>query len=248
MPLLLFLGIVGCASTQELKKAQSEIYDKDQQIQKLLAQKKELEENISLIQSSDARAQNILNYKKENSLLKKELTEIKSKLDEKEDLLKDLNNDLNKEISEIDKLKKETKTKNSLIEDLKNKIELLSNPLSIAALEDWYLAQKLQGSIIVAQDDEQTYLGMIDFTNTNSESIFNEYGTYGSEFSSTSIWNEFSTFGSEFSSCSPFNEFTSTPPMIIKNRAIIGHLTKNEFVMAAVQVEKVKSLYKRLNE
>lgn len=93
----------------------------------------------------------------------------------------------------------------------------------------------VSGAKLIAQDDENTYLGEI----TNSyagDSIFNEYGTYGSEYSSDSIWNEYATFGSEYSSYSPFNEYTSTPPMMIKGGKIIGYLTANKSIEASIDV------------
>ncbi len=66
----------------------------------------------------------------------------------------------------------------------------------------------VDGSMIVAQDNKKTYLGKIA-NSFDSESIFNEFGTYGNEFSGKSIWNEFSTFGNEFNPSSPFNEFST---------------------------------------
>ena len=73
----------------------------------------------------------------------------------------------------------------------------------------------LNGAVIVAQDDENTYLGKIA-TSFDSDSIFNDYGKYGNQFSSSSIWNQFSTFGNKFNSYSPFNKMPGSPPMLIK--------------------------------
>lgn len=76
----------------------------------------------------------------------------------------------------------------------------------------------LIGTFIYAQDKGKgelgTYLGLVSNNPYLSESITNQFGTYGSKFSSTSILNEFGRFGGEFSSYSPFNDFTSTPPII----------------------------------
>ena len=99
----------------------------------------------------------------------------------------------------------------------------------------------VRGAKLIAQDNEKTYLGEI--TNRYaSNSIFNEYGNYGSKYSSNSIWNEFTTFGSEYSYYSPFNEYTSTPPMIIKNRRIVGYLTANKTIGASVSPDALKVL------
>lgn len=99
----------------------------------------------------------------------------------------------------------------------------------------------LDGAVIIAQDDANTYLGKIT-SPYDSDSIFNEYGTYGSEYSFTSIWNDYSTFGSEYSTYSPFNEYTSTPPMIIKDKRIIGYLTTNKYIQGAISPNLLKAL------
>jgi hypothetical protein len=101
----------------------------------------------------------------------------------------------------------------------------------------------VKGAILVAQDDKNTYLGKI--TNSyDSESIFNEYGTYGSEYNSKSIWNQYATFGSEHSRYSPHNSYTSTPPMIIKNKKIIGYLTANKSIKPSISPNLLKALCK----
>lgn len=99
----------------------------------------------------------------------------------------------------------------------------------------------VSGAKLIAQDDENTYLGEIK-NSYAGDSIFNEYGTYGSEYSSSSIWNEYATFGSEYSSYSPFNEYTSTPPMMIKGGKIIGYLTANKSIKASISPNLLKAL------
>lgn len=79
-------------------------------------------------------------------------------------------------------------------------------------------------------DNHKKYLGCINCSEFDSNSICNEFGSYGSEFNSDSIWNEFSTFGSEFSSSSPWNEFSSSAPVIVdKSGNFYGYFTINEF-------------------
>ncbi|MEG3789154.1 hypothetical protein V1318_03375 [Lysobacter sp. CCNWLW3] len=103
------------------------------------------------------------------------------------------------------------------------------------------ICSRLNGSVIVAQDSKNTVLGKIT-NNFDSDSIFNEFGTYGNEFSSDSIWNEFSTFGNEFSSDSPFNEFSSSPPMIIKGGNVIGYLSANKSIRSSISPNLLKAL------
>lgn len=101
----------------------------------------------------------------------------------------------------------------------------------------------LNGAVIIAQDSNNTFLGKVT-SSYDSQSIFNEFGTYGNEFSSKSIWNEFSTFGNEFNSNSPFNDFSSSPPMLIKNRKILGYLSANKNIKASISPNLLKALCK----
>jgi len=78
-------------------------------------------------------------------------------------------------------------------------------------------------------------LGKLTTNEFDSDSIFNEYGTYGSEYSSQSIWNEYGTYGSEYSSQSAFNDYTFTPPYIVtSDGTIYGRLTTNNFISGAI--------------
>jgi hypothetical protein len=99
----------------------------------------------------------------------------------------------------------------------------------------------VSGSKLIAQDNKNTYLGKIK-NSYSTDSIFNEYGTYGSEYSSTSIWNEYATFGNEYSSYSPFNEYTGTPPMIIKDGEVIGYLSANKAIEPSISPNLLKAL------
>jgi len=83
--------------------------------------------------------------------------------------------------------------------------------------------------------EDGTYLGKLTTNEFDSDSIFNEYGTYGSKYSSKSIWNEYGTYGSKYSSQSAFNDYTSTPPYIVtSDGTIYGRLTTNKFISGAI--------------
>lgn len=89
----------------------------------------------------------------------------------------------------------------------------------------------IAGASIVGNDGR--YLGR--FTNCfDTESVLNEFGTYGSRFASNSTNNEFGTYGSRFSTLSARNPFTSTPPRIIRNGNFIAFYTVNEFLTPRV--------------
>lgn len=85
-----------------------------------------------------------------------------------------------------------------------------------------------QTLLIYGGSDHDVFLGKLNADCYDSESIWNEYGTYGSKYSSKSIWNE---YGSEYSSYSPWNEYASTPPVVVDSRGnFYGYLTANEFI------------------
>ena len=112
--------------------------------------------------------------------------------------------------------------------------------LSLRANEMCY---QLDGSYIVAQDERNTFLGKIE-NSFSQDSIFNEFGNFGSEYGSLSIFNEFGGFGSEFGTYSATNSFTSTPPMIIKNGKILGFITTNKAINGGISPSLLKVLCK----
>ncbi len=103
------------------------------------------------------------------------------------------------------------------------------------------VCQRLSGASIIAQDDDNTFLGTIS-SKFNGKSIFNEFGTYGSEFSAESIWNKFSQFGSEFSAYSPFNKFSDKPPLIVKGGKMIAYLSANKTLQGVISAHLLKAL------
>ena len=85
-------------------------------------------------------------------------------------------------------------------------------------------------SFIVANDGQ--FLGKLCLNQFDSEGVCNEYGSYGSIYSSTSIFNQYSTYGSQYSALSPFNQFTQTPPKIYLRGLFWGLLTVNAWINA----------------
>lgn len=89
--------------------------------------------------------------------------------------------------------------------------------------------------------DGKVYLGKLTTNEFDTDSIYNEFGSFGSEFSQTSIWNEFSTYGSELSSKSAFNDLAPSPPIIVFKGKIIGYLTTNTVKTNAIAPNALKS-------
>jgi hypothetical protein len=97
-----------------------------------------------------------------------------------------------------------------------------------------------RGTLIAA---DGVYVGLISSNKFASESVCNEFGTYGSKFSLKSVRNEFSNYGSRFSSYGAYNEFTSTPPRIWYQGAALGYLTKNQFLYNALDPDILFATY-----
>ena len=109
-------------------------------------------------------------------------------------------------------------------------------------LTNIYSKYSLQGAKVVADDGSDTFLGEIT-GKYHVNSIFNNYGLYGSKYSVTSIWNPYSLYGSKYSVFSAFNDYTFTPPKIIKNNKRIGYLTTNNLVSGGVSPSILQSIF-----
>ena len=76
----------------------------------------------------------------------------------------------------------------------------------------------------------QTYLGCLSCGEYESDSIFNQYGSFGSKYSSTSLTNPYSEFASRYSSYSACNPYASDPPVIVDSQGdFYGRLTVNPY-------------------
>lgn len=77
--------------------------------------------------------------------------------------------------------------------------------------------------------ESDVLLGCLNCDKYDSESIWNEFGKYGSKYNSQSIWNKYGTYGGSGGRFSPFNRF-STPPKIIDAKGyFIGYFTTDKY-------------------
>ncbi len=94
-------------------------------------------------------------------------------------------------------------------------------------------------------DNHDIYLGCLNCDSYNSNSIWNEYGTYGNSYNSNSIWNEYGTYGNEYNSNSPWNEYSSNPPVVVdKDGNFYGYFTVNEYKSKRAEFELALIIYK----
>lgn len=138
--------------------------------------------------------------------------------------------------------RKKKEERETAVQKLKQKIE----PLMQLSIQELQLALTIKvattynGAKLIADNNERTFLGGIS-DEFQPDSIFNDYGTHGSGYSSSSIWNEYGSFGGKYSSHSPFNSYSSTPPYIVKDGKVIGRLTVSKYVAGAVDPHWLKS-------
>lgn len=110
---------------------------------------------------------------------------------------------------------------------LKYSIEDLKLALSVKVRETY------KGGKIVSDEVEPKFLGVIA-DKREQNSIFDKFGSHGSEYASESVWNKYSAYGNSFSTNSPFNPISTNPPLIIKDGEVIGRLTVNYTMREAV--------------
>jgi len=124
--------------------------------------------------------------------------------------------------------------------------EYTSNPLLdgiVKLVMDTVVPIESEGTIeLYAQDGE--YLGILSTNTYESNSVFNEYGSYGSKFSSTSIWNKFGIYGSEYSTYSAFNKFSQKPPMAFVEGEVVGYITVNPYISNSIHPNDLYELLK----
>ena len=70
--------------------------------------------------------------------------------------------------------------------------------------------------------------------------MFNDYGTYGSEYSAQSIHNSYGQYGSPYSAYSACNPYASDPPVIVDDQgAFHGRLTVNLYHRQAARSDEL---------
>lgn len=98
---------------------------------------------------------------------------------------------------------------------------------------------------IYGGQNHEEYLGCLNCNNYDKNSIWNEYGTYGSSYNSNSIWNEYGTYGSEYNANSPWNSYGSNPPVIVdKDGGFYGYFTVNENNTKRAESKLALTIYK----
>lgn len=83
-------------------------------------------------------------------------------------------------------------------------------------------------SYLQAQNGQ--FLGEITRNAYDSNSLLNDYGPYGSEYSPTSIFNRYSQYGSEYGSYSIRNAYCQYPPKLFIKGKFFKYITDNQYI------------------
>ena len=113
--------------------------------------------------------------------------------------------------------------------------ELLEQLLADLYKQQAATGQPTGASYLEAQNGQ--FLGEIVSNEFDRDSILNEYGPYGSPYSTTSIFNQYSDYGSRYGQNSVNNPYCSTPPKLIINGGLLGFVTVNQYVANNIPTE-----------
>jgi hypothetical protein len=69
--------------------------------------------------------------------------------------------------------------------------------------------------LLFGGENHKTYLGCINCSEYDSDSVFNTYGTHGSPYASDSVLNHYGQFGSKYSNYGACNAYANDPPIIV---------------------------------
>ena len=104
-------------------------------------------------------------------------------------------------------------------------------------------ARRIVGeSFIEAADD--TFLGSLRPDQFDHDSIFNQFGAYGSRYSQTSIYNRYGRYGGRYSTLSPYNPYSTTPPQVYHKGNFVAYLTVNTALTPRIDPDKIKDWVK----
>jgi len=83
--------------------------------------------------------------------------------------------------------------------------------------------------LLFGGENHKVFLGCLNCSENDGDSVFNTYGTHGAKYSTESIFNKYGTYGSKYSSRSACSPYASDPPIIVDRQGnSYGYLTLNK--------------------
>lgn len=101
-------------------------------------------------------------------------------------------------------------------------------------------ARRIVGESFIEADDG-TFLGSLRPDQFDQDSIFNQFGIYGSRYSQTSIYNRYGRYGGSYSPLSPYNSYSITPPKVYHNGQFTAYLTVNTTLKPRIDPDGIMS-------
>lgn len=88
--------------------------------------------------------------------------------------------------------------------------------------------------------NSKVFLGKLNASKFDSESIWNTYGNYGNKYNSNCIWNAYGEYGNSYNANCPFNKYGSNPPILLdKQGNFYGYFTANKYAANRANYELV---------
>lgn len=113
--------------------------------------------------------------------------------------------------------------------------EVLEQILAQLYSEQAGTATTADGAYLIAEDGQ--LLGKLNDNAYDQESILNQYGPFGSEYSTTSIFNKYSPYGSEYGALSISNPYCTTPPKLYLGGQFIAYVSANQYMNPRISPE-----------
>jgi hypothetical protein len=96
-------------------------------------------------------------------------------------------------------------------------------------------AATTSGAYLIAEDGQ--LLGKLNNDAYDQESILNQYGPFGSQYSNTSIFSKYSPYGSEYGALSIHNPYCTTPPKLYLSDQFFAYVSVNQYVNPRISPE-----------
>lgn len=108
--------------------------------------------------------------------------------------------------------------------------------------QGYYYSTRTKLMLFGGRNNEQ-YLGCLNCSKYDTNSITNEYGQYGSSYTTNSIWNNYGTYGSKYSQYSWRNPYATNPPVIVNpDGNFYGYFTVNKYFLNRTRINWIMEI------
>jgi hypothetical protein len=94
--------------------------------------------------------------------------------------------------------------------------------------------------VLLIMGTDKQFLGYGINSEYDFESICNQNGNHGSNYSPVSIYSQFASYGSQYSDLSAYNPNARKPPVLFRGATPVGFVTKNKRLPNAVDPDYLR--------